>query len=94
MDNLDLTRKQRVEIRKVMFDLKEKNFGTMEDRKTIVPMLSEDGKFKKEDFINNRTKISKAMATAQATMLEKVLNILDKDQRKIVVNKLSLLKDN
>ena len=94
ISDLDLTRTQRVEIRKVMFDLREKNIETMEDKKTFTLTFTKDGKFNKENFIDNRAKFSKQMLKVQASMIEKVLSILDDKQKKIVVSKLSLQKDN
>jgi len=93
ISELDLTRAQRVEIRKVMFDLREKNIETMEDKKTLTLIFTKDGKFNKEDFINNRVQFSKQMIKVQASMIEKILNILDEEQKKTVVSKLSLQKD-
>jgi hypothetical protein len=94
ISDLDFTRVQRVEIRKVMFDLKEKNIETMEDKKTLTLPFTKDGKFNKEDFINNRAQFSKQMIKVQASMIEKILNILDEEQKKIVIQKLSLQKNN
>jgi len=93
ISELDLTSAQRVEIRKVMFDLREKNIETMEDKKTLTLIFTKDGKFNKEDFINNRVQFSKQMIKVQASMIEKILNILDEEQKKTVVSKLSLQKD-
>jgi len=93
ISDLDLTRTQKVQIRKVMFDLREKNIETMEDKKTLSLIFTKEGKFNKEAFINNRVQFSNNMVKVQASMIEKVLNILDEEQKKIVVSKLSLQKD-
>ncbi len=89
ISELDLSRTQRVEMRKVMFDLREKNIEKMEDKKHFSFTFNKDGKFNKEDFVNNRFKLSKQMIKVQSEMIEKILNILDKEQKKIVLDKLS-----
>jgi len=89
ISDLDLSRVQKVEIRKVMFDLREKNIEKMEDKNTHSFTFNQNGDFNKKDFINNRVKLSKKTIKLQSEMIEKILNILDKEQKKIVLDKLS-----
>ncbi len=84
VSSLDLSRTQKSEIRKVMFNLKEENIKNMDGKKSFTITFNKDGKFNKQEFINNRTKLSKKMVNVQSKMIEKILTILDDEQKKIV----------
>ena len=88
ISDLDLSKTQRSKIRKVMFDLRESKIA---DDKVAMITFDENGKFNKEDFIKNREKLSQEMIVLQANAIEKILNILNSDQKEIIIKKLSLL---
>jgi Spy/CpxP family protein refolding chaperone len=90
ISDLELSRTQQLDIRKIMFDLREENIQKMEDTHSFNVTFTKDGKFDKEEFVNNRIKLSKQMVEVQSKMIEKIFNILDDKQKNIVQNKLSL----
>ena len=88
LSDMDLTRDQWRNIRKVMFDLKEQRFDSFDENKVVV--LDKKGNFDKEGFIQERTSISKDMINAQAKSIEKILGILNAKQKKILADKIAI----
>ncbi len=89
ISDMDLSKSQWKEIRKVMLDLKEQRFDTFKDKENVV-FMDKDGNFDKEKFIKDRTSISKDMIEAQAKAVEKILSILSETQRKTLASKIAI----
>ncbi len=89
ISNLNLSNTQKTKIREVMFKFKQNKIEQRENTKTSTITFDENGNFKKEFFIQNRTKISQKMITKQANMVENILNILNDDQKDTITKKLS-----
>ncbi|MGM0534220.1 MAG: hypothetical protein ACQERK_06985 [Campylobacterota bacterium] len=88
LSDMDLSDKQWNEIKIVMMELKIERFERFEERKNTA-FFDKEGNFDKKRFIDNRISISKNMATMEAKTVEKILNILDKKQRKEFTKQLS-----
>jgi hypothetical protein len=52
--------------------------------------IDKKGVFDKDEFIKNHMAYSKKMIEAQADIIEKILDILDVSQKKILIKKLAL----
>ena len=92
ISDLNLSKKQRSQIKKVMFNLREKNIKKITDNKAPTITFNKDGNFNKKDFIKNKEKLSKELIVLQADAIEEILNILNSEQKEIVIKKLSLFK--
>jgi len=90
ISNLDLSNTQRADIREVMFKFKQNRIEQAENTNTPTIRFDEDGNFKKELFIQNRTNISQKMIANQANMIKEILNILNDNQKDTISKKLSL----
>ncbi len=90
ISNLDLSKTQRADIRKVMFKFKESKIEQRENSKASAIIFDENNNFKKELFIQNRIKISQKMINLQANMIKNILNILNDNQKDTISKKLSL----
>jgi len=89
LSNMDLSKSQWSEIRKIMFEIRDQHFEGM-DTKASVVILTKDGTFDKEGFIKNRASLSKEMIEAHAQSIDKVLQVLTDDQRKTLASKLAI----
>lgn len=89
LSQIELSKTQWNEIRKVMFDMREHHFESV-DKQELVVLINKEGAFDKERFIKNRISLSKEMIDTQAQSIEKILNILDDAQRKTLARKLSI----
>jgi len=87
ISQMELSSVQWSELRKVMFDLKEQRFENF-DKPKISLVVDKDGNFNKESFIKNRASFSKEMIESQGNAMEKILNILDASQKKVLASKL------
>lgn len=89
LSDMDLSKNQWQEIRKVMFDLKEQRLDKLDGKDNIV-LVDKNGNFDKEKFIKDRTSMSKDMIEVQAKAVEKVLSVLSETQRKTLASKISI----
>jgi len=88
LSNMDLSKTQWSEIRKIMFDMRDQRFESLDTKPSVI--ISKEGTFDKESFIKNRATLSKEMIDAQAKSIEKVLSILSEAQRKTLATKLAI----
>lgn len=88
LSDMDLSSSQWRDIRKVMFDLREQRFDNSRKKDNTV-LINKDGTFDKEEFVKNRTALSKEMIESQSKVVERILNILDESQKKYLVSKLN-----
>lgn len=70
-----------------MFDMREQRFENFRKKEDVV-MIDKNGTFNKEEFIKNRTALSKEMIESQSKVVERILSILDDTQKKQLVSKL------
>lgn len=89
LSDMELSTVQWKAIRKVMFDLKEQRFENFKKNNPIV-LIDKEGNFDKDEFVKDRTTLSKEMIETQSEAVEKVLNILDESQRKYLASKLNI----
>ena len=89
LSNMDLSKTQWNEIRKVMFDVREQRFDKVDTKEAVV-IINKDGTFDKEGFVKNRASLSKEMIDVQAGSIEKVLSVLTTEQRKTLATKLAI----
>lgn len=89
LSDMELSTVQWKAIRKVMFDLKEQKFENLKKNNPIV-LIDKEGNFDKDEFVKDRTTLSKEMIETQSEAMEKVLNILDESQRKYLASKLNI----
>ena len=89
LSDMELSTVQWKAIRKVMFDLKEQRIENFKKNNPIV-LIDKEGNFDKDEFVKDRTTLSKEMIETQSEAVEKVLNILDESQRKYLASKLNI----
>ena len=89
LSNMDVSKTQWNEIRKVMFDVREQRFDKVDTKEAVV-IINKDGTFDKEGFVKNRASLSKEMIDVQAKSIEKVLSVLTTEQRKTLATKLAI----
>jgi TolA-binding protein len=89
LSEMELSKAQWNEIRKVLFDARNKHFDTSNQQELMV-LINNDGTFDKEGFIKSRALITKEMIDTQAKSIEKVLHVLTDDQRKALARKLTI----
>jgi Spy/CpxP family protein refolding chaperone len=87
LSNMELSSTQWKKIREVMFDMREQRFENFRKKEDVV-MIDKNGTFNKEEFIKNRTALSKEMIESQSKVVERILSILDDTQKKQLVSKL------
>lgn len=89
VSDMKLENSQWVEIRKTMFDLKIQRLKDMQEGEGFRIKFDKNGNIDKEDFVKNRKKYSEKMINTQIKVIEDILKILSKDQKKIVTEKYS-----
>lgn len=87
LSNMELSSTQWKKIREVMFDMREQRFENFRKKEDVV-MIDKNGTFNKEEFIKNRTALSKEMIESQSKVVERILSILNDTQKKQLVSKL------
>jgi len=90
VSDMQLSNKQWIEIKKTMLDIKEQRLDYFEDKNIFTIKIDENGVFDKDAFIKDRMAYSKKMINTQASTIEKILDILDVSQKKILIKKLAL----
>lgn len=88
LSDMELSSTQWKEIRKVMFDLKERKSENFKQKDSVI-LIDNDGNFNREEFVKNRTLLSKEMINSQSEVVGKVLSILDNSQKKYLASKLN-----
>ena len=90
VSDMELSDKQWIEIKKAMLEIKEQRLEYFEGKKVFAIKIDKKGVFDKDEFIKNHMAYSKKMIEAQADIIEKILDILDASQKKILIKKLAL----
>lgn len=87
LSDMKLSSTQWKEIREVMFEMREQRIKNFNEKEDLV-IINKDETFNKEEFVKNRTALSKDMIESQSEVMEKILNILDDEQKQELVSKL------
>ncbi len=88
VSDMDLSDSQWLKIRTTMKSMKKDRFKNHDSKKISKIILDKDGNFNKEEFIKNHTLTSSDLIEKRASRIEKILDILDASQKKIVADKL------
>ncbi len=85
--SLDLTQEQRTKMQELMMQWHKENAEMMKGHGKPMLTAFHDGKFDREIFITEHNKMTNHMASKKADTIEKMYNLLNDDQKKMLEQK-------